>query len=312
MGVRKPVPLVMIMGPTATGKSALALELAHSLDAEIVSVDSALVYRGMDIGTAKPSPQERVRVAHHLIDVAAPHEAYSAARFCTDAARAIASIRAAGKTPLLVGGTMLYFTALQRGLSPLPAADSRLRENLSARARAIGWRELHGELAAVDPAAAQRIHPNDPQRIQRALEVWHLTGVPLSEHHRAAATPPQPPPAVKIVLSPLQREDLHRRIAHRFDAMLAAGLVEEVAMLRRDVRVTAGSPAMRAVGYRQVWNFLDGDWSFDEMRERAIVNSRQLAKRQLTWLRREPDARWFAASRTPVRRIRDFVYAAIE
>jgi tRNA dimethylallyltransferase len=212
---------------------------------------------------------------------------------------------------VLAGGTMLYFAALQRGLSRLPGADAGVREQRALRAREIGWTALHGELAAVDPAAAQHIHPNDPQRIQRALEVWHLTGVPLSEHHRADPQSLHGLRAVKVVLSPPQREQLHARIAQRFDAMLEAGLVDEVAALRGDPRVTADTPAMRAVGYRQVWNYLAGDWSYSEMRERAIISSRQLAKRQLTWLRRESDVRWFTFDGSRCRPIHDYIDAAV-
>jgi len=304
-------PLLLIMGPTAAGKTELALQVAERLDGEIISVDSAMVYRGMDIGTAKPSATERARVAHHLIDILPPHESYSAARFRADAMRAIDAVRASGRLPVLVGGTMLYFAALQRGLSWLPGADAGLREQIAWRARELGWAALHRELAAVDPAAAQRIHPNDPQRIQRALEVWQLTGVPLSEHHRADPQSQRGLRTVKIVLSPPQREQLHERIAQRFDAMLEAGLVDEVAALRDDPRLTVDTPAMRAVGYRQVWNYLAGDWSYGKMRERAIISSRQLAKRQLTWLRRESDARWFGSAGAESERIDDFIDAAV-
>jgi len=298
----------MIMGPTAAGKTDLALQVAERLGGEIISVDSAMVYQGMDIGTAKPSSAERARVPHHLIDILAPHENYSAARFCADASRTIEAVRAAGRLPVLVGGTMLYFSALQLGLSRLPEADTQLREQIAWRAKEQGWAALHRELAAVDPAAARRIHPNDPQRIQRALEVWHLTGVPLTEHHRADPQSQLELLSVKVVLSPPQREALHARIERRFDAMLEAGLVDEVAMLRSDPRLTADTAAMRAVGYRQVWNYLAGEWSYNEMRERAIISTRQLAKRQLTWLRREPDTRWFAASDS---RIYDYIQTAV-
>lgn len=308
---REPAVLVMIMGPTAAGKSELALEVAERLRGEIISVDSAMVYRGMDIGTAKPSADERARVAHHLIDILAPHEAYSAARFCTDARRAIEHARARGRLPVLAGGTMLYFAALQGGLSTLPQADPRMREQLAARAAELGWATLHEELAAIDPEAAHRIHPNDPQRIQRALEVFHLTGVPLTEHHRA-----DPPAAgdlrtVKVVLNPPQRELLHARIERRFDAMLGAGLVDEVAALRNDSRLSADTAAMRAVGYRQVWSYLAGECSYADMRERAIISSRQLAKRQLTWLRRETDARWFAPGDACSAAVHDYLDEAL-
>ncbi len=287
------------MGPTASGKTALALRLAQALDAEIVSVDSALVYRRMDIGTAKPTRAERESVPHHLIDICEPHEVYSAARFRDDALACIETLLTSGRLPLLVGGTMLYYRALTEGLAPMPGADARLREALSARAQRDGWAALHGELARVDPRAAQRIHPHDPQRIQRALEVWHLSGRPISEWQQRAPTPP-PWRTYKLIVAPAEREQLHQRIAARFDAMLEQGLVAEVARLRADPRLGPELPSMRAVGYRQVWRYLAGEWSFEAMRERAVVSSRQLAKRQLTWLRRVRDAEWIDADYPPV------------
>ncbi len=290
---------VALMGPTASGKSALALALAERFPVEIVSVDSAQVYRGLDIGTAKPPPALRARVPHHLIDVCDPAEAYSAARFREDALRLIGEIRARGRIPLLVGGTMLYFRALERGLSPLPAADPGVRAELEAEAARRGWPALHAELARVDPAAAARIHPNDPQRIQRALEVHRLTGRPLSELQRRGGA--QGGVRLhKAAVAPADRERLRRRIAERFEAMLAEGLVEEVARLRRRPELHLGLPALKSVGYRQVWRHLAGELSYEEMRARAIMATRQLAKRQLTWLRAEPGLRWFRGEPGPV------------
>jgi tRNA dimethylallyltransferase len=272
-----------LLGPTASGKSSLAMQLAGKLPIEIVSVDSGQVYRGMDIGTAKPSAAERERVPHHLIDLVEPTGSYSAARFRADAIRAVETIFSKNKIPLLVGGTMLYYKALVSGLDSLPVADSRIRSELSADASRLGWPALHAELARIDPAAARRITPNDSQRIQRALEVHRLTGRPLSTLHG------QPREALPFQLKAFSitpdRADLHRRIAQRFDAMLEAGLVDEVKSLRKKYRLTADMPSMRAVGYRQVWNFLEGTTTKAEMRETAIAATRQLAKRQLTWLR---------------------------
>ena len=283
---------VALAGPTASGKSALALALAARFPVEIVSVDSAQVYRGLDIGTAKPPPEVRARVPHHLVDVCDPAEPYSAARFREDALRAIRAIRARGRIPLLVGGTMLYFRALEQGLAPLPGADPAVRAELEAEARRRGWPALHAELARVDPEAARRIHPNDPQRIQRALEVHRLTGRPLTELQRAGARRRRLR-LHKAALMPLGRERLRARIAERFDRMLAEGLVEEVARLRARSDLHPGLPAIKAVGYRQVWRHLAGELSYGEMRAQAIMATRQLAKRQLTWLRADGALRWF-------------------
>jgi tRNA dimethylallyltransferase len=275
-------PLVALVGPTASGKSALALALAERWPLEIVSVDSALVYRDMDIGTAKPSAAERARVPHHLIDILDPAQAYSAAQFATDVARLLPQIRARGRIPLLVGGTMLYIRALQQGLDPLPPADAAVRAELDARARSLGWPAMHAELARVDPATAARLAPNDAQRVQRALEVWHLTGRPLSSLHG------QQPGALQHLrlfgLVPRSRAWLHERIARRFDAMVAAGFFDEVKRLRARGDLSLQLPSMRCVGYRQAWEALDcGD--AQSWQERAIAATRQLAKRQLTWLR---------------------------
>jgi len=273
--------VLCLAGPTASGKTAAALAIAEVLPVEIVSVDSALVYRGMDIGTAKPSPAERARVPHHLIDILDPRESYSAARFVADARRLAGEIRARGRLPLLVGGTMLYFKALIEGLDAMPEADAALRAQIDAEAARRGWPALHAELAAVDPVAAARLPPGDSQRIQRALEVFRLTGRPLSSFHRTKAPAAAPP---LVSLEPRERAWLHARIAGRFDAMLAGGLVEEVQSLRARGDLHAGLPSMRCVGYRQVWEALDAG-TLDGVRDAGIAATRQLAKRQLTWLR---------------------------
>ncbi len=278
-------PLVLLMGPTASGKSAVAMALAAKIGGEIVSVDSAQVYRGMDVGTAKPSAAERARVAHHLIDIADPDARYSAARFVDDALRAIGAVRERGHVPILAGGTMLYFKALREGLSALPAADAAVRASLDARAAAGGWPALHAELARVDPASAARLDPNDAQRVQRALEVWTLTGSPLSALQGRRASVPQLGRVISIALLPSDRARLHRAITQRYDAMLAAGLLDELARLRRRHALTPGLPSMRCVGYRQAWEHQDGAIDAHEMRLRALAATRQLAKRQFTWLR---------------------------
>ncbi len=278
-------PAVLLMGPTASGKSALALALAERFEAEIVSVDSAQIYRGMDIGTAKPDAATRARVRHHLIDILAPTERYSAARFRADALVAIAEIRARGRVPLLAGGTMLYYKALTEGLSNLPSADAAVRARIDARALIEGWPALHAELARVDPATAARLQPTDAQRIQRALEVYALTGRPLSQLQGARAAGDALEPAIRIALVPVDRARLHARIAERFDAMLAAGLVDELRGLRARHRLTPDLPAMRCVGYRQAWEFVDGRIDAPALRASGIAATRQLAKRQLTWLR---------------------------
>ncbi|MBK1649164.1 tRNA (adenosine(37)-N6)-dimethylallyltransferase MiaA [Rhabdochromatium marinum] len=288
-------PAIFLMGPTAAGKTALALELAAHLDTEIISVDSALVYRGLDIGTAKPTAETLARVPHRLIDILDPAESYSAAQFRTDALAAMQEISAAGRIPLLVGGTMLYFRALTRGLAPLPAADPELRHDLARQNERLGSARLHRWLAVLDPAGAARIHPNDPQRIQRALEVYLTTGQTLSEHWAEAAAQALPYRVVKLVRADPaagERQALRERIAQRFDAMLAAGFVREVTDLRARGDLQADLPSMRAVGYRQLWHYLDGDYDFNHMRALAITATRQLAKRQMTWLRSERDALW--------------------
>ena len=278
-----------LAGPTASGKSAVALALARHLPLEIVSVDSALVYRGMDIGTAKPSAAERAAVPHHLIDILDPTEAYSAARFVTDAEGLVAQIRSRGRVPLLVGGTMLYFKALREGLHTLPSADAELRAAIDRRAATEGWPALHAALARIDPATAARLAPHDAQRIQRALEVWQLSGRPLSAWFADAAGP-QPAAAHCPLLSlePNDRAWLHERIAQRFGAMLQAGLMAEVQALRGRGDLHPGLPSMRCVGYRQAWQALDADDTSADWESAAIAATRQLAKRQLTWLRSMP------------------------
>lgn len=276
-------PILIVIGPTASGKSAVALELARRFRGEIVSADSAQVYRGMNIGTAKPDAATRAQVPHHLLDLIDPTEAYSAARFRTDAEAAIAGIRARGRVPIVAGGTMLYVKALREGLSALPQADPALRAEIDARAARSGWPALHAELARIDAATAARLAPTDAQRIQRALEVHALTGRALSSLQGARTAPSDR--TVVVALAPADRARLHAAIARRFDAMLAAGLLDEVAALRTRFGLDARMPSMRAVGYRQVLEHLEGRTDFATMCERALAATRQLAKRQFTWLR---------------------------
>jgi tRNA dimethylallyltransferase len=285
-----------LLGPTASGKSTLAMELAARFPLEIVSVDSAQVYIGMDIGTAKPSAAERAQVRHHLVDLIDPTERYSAGRFRADCVGAIMEILGRGRIPLLVGGTMLYYKALAQGIDALPQADPGLRASIDARAARHGWPALHAELARVDPTTAARLSPNDAQRIQRALEVWQLAGRPMSALY-ASAKPDLPFRLKAYALAPESRGELHRRIAERFDRMLAAGLVEEVADLRRRHALHSGLPSMRCVGYRQAWGYLEGEFGQDELRAKSIAATRQLAKRQLTWLRSLPGIEPAAALR---------------
>jgi tRNA dimethylallyltransferase len=285
-------PVLCLMGPTASGKTALAVELVQRLPCSIISVDSALVYRGMDIGTAKPDAETLRRAPHRLIDILDPAEAYSAGRFCQDARREIATIQAAGRIPLLVGGTMLYFRALRQGLAELPAADPALRARLAADLAERGSAALHAELARQDPAAAARIHPHDAQRIQRALEVCLLSGRPLTELCRVARDEFMPPRSINLIIAPAVRALLHQRIAARFQAMLEQGFIAEVERLRARGDLHPDTPAMRAVGYRQVWDYLDGMGDHALLVERGTAATRQLAKRQLTWLRAETDATW--------------------
>ena len=281
-----------LVGPTASGKTAAALALAGALQAqggaEIISVDSALVYRGMDIGTAKPSREELAQVPHHLIDILDPLQSYSAAEFASDAHRLIDEIRARGKTPLLVGGTMLYLKALREGLHDMPPSDPQVRADLQQQAKALGWPALHARLQSVDAITAQRLAPHDSQRIGRALEVWTLTGQPLSAFHHQARTV-QPGREIGVIsLEPENRVWLHERIAQRFDAMLAAGFLDEVRRLRARGDLHPDLPSMRCVGYRQAWQGLTEGWGEAAIRERGIFATRQLAKRQITWLRAMP------------------------
>ncbi|MEJ2059062.1 MAG: tRNA (adenosine(37)-N6)-dimethylallyltransferase MiaA [Gammaproteobacteria bacterium] len=279
-------PCVFLMGPTASGKTALAVELVSRLPFEIVSVDSAMIYRGMDIGTAKPDAETLDRAPHRLIDILDPAESYSAAQFREDAMREMGDILAKGRIPLLVGGTMLYFKALEEGLAELPSADPEVRARLDALAEKKGWGHLHEYLAKVDPIAARRIHPNDPQRLQRALEVYELTGQPLSAWLAESRSRHTLPYSVyKLALYPRSREVLHTRIADRFIAMVEAGFIDEVACLWHRPDLHLGLPSMRAVGYRQVWEYLEGNSDRQTMVTRGIAATRQLAKRQLTWLR---------------------------
>ena len=291
-----PSDVLCIVGPTGSGKSHLALTVAqkaalHGVEIELISMDSALVYRGLDIGSAKPSRAERALVQHHLIDILEPHETYSAARFAKDAKRLCTEIQARGHIPVVVGGTMLYWRAWAYGLSVLPAASPQIRQELETRAALLGWPALHAELNQIDPLTAVRLKPNDSQRIQRALEVFLVSGRPMSTW--LAESPSQDgrtgeaiPAGLKLIaLEPSERQKLHEGLAHRFDAMLDQGLIAEVTALRQRPEIHADLPAMRAVGYRQVWNYLAGHDSFDTMREKALAASRHLAKRQLTWLR---------------------------
>ena len=278
-------PALLLLGPTASGKTACALTLARALPVEIISVDSALVYRDMDIGTAKPSAAERAECPHHLIDVVTPEACYSAARFRADAIRLMGEISARGRIPLLAGGTMLYFKALHDGLSDLPAADPALRHVIDQEAAERGWPALHAELARLDPAAAERLEPGDAQRIQRALEIVRLTGRPLAESYARKEDDALPCRLLPIALAPADRSVLHARIADRFDAMLHAGFIDEVRQLRARYRLDPALPSMRCVGYRQAWEYLDGKIGYDELRFKGIAATRQLAKRQLTWQR---------------------------
>jgi tRNA dimethylallyltransferase len=287
--------LVALAGPTASGKSAAALALAQALHAEIISVDSALVYRGMDIGTAKPTPAERSQVPHHLVDIRDPAQPYSAAEFAADAQRLAGEIHARGRRVVLAGGTMLYFKALFEGLAAMPGADPTLRAQIEAEAAQDGWPALHAQLARVDPATAARLAPNDAQRIQRALEVFRATGTPLSLFHGEELRAPGLQPGLFLSLEPSDRAWLHERIARRFDAMLDAGFLDEVRRLRARGDLRPDLPSMRSVGYRQAWEALDADEPVASLRERGIAATRQLAKRQLTWLRSMPQRRVIAA-----------------
>ena len=283
------LPVIFLMGPTAAGKTDLAVELVARFPCDIVSVDSAMVYRGLDIGTGKPSPAVQQRAPHRLIDIRDPEQPYCAAEFRTGAGIAIQAIHAAGRIPLLTGGTLLYFRVLRKGLSSLPSADTKVRARLEEDARRLGWQALHERLRRVDPLSAERIHPHDSQRIQRALEVHELQGRPMSKSFASDLTGALANPVLAISIEPVDRSLLHRRIEERFFRMLADGLVDETRELHRNPRLHADLPAMRAVGYRQVWGFLEGHLERDDMVQQAVAATRQLARRQLTWLRADRD-----------------------
>ncbi|WP_375087954.1 tRNA (adenosine(37)-N6)-dimethylallyltransferase MiaA [Shewanella youngdeokensis] len=283
--------VITLMGPTASGKTALAIELVKNYNCEIISVDSALIYKQMDVGSAKPDDAELAVAPHHLINIIDPVESYSAADFRLDALKLIEDIIGRGKTPLLVGGTMMYFKALIEGLSPLPAADEAIRVQIAAEAEALGWQALHDQLKAVDPVSAERIHPNDPQRLARALEVYRISGKSLTELTKIKLEP-FPYDAVQFAIAPNDRKVLHKAIETRFMTMLDQGFVEEVKTLKLRNDLHLELPSMRCVGYRQCWQYLDGEFDYETMVEKAIVATRQLAKRQLTWLRGWPDLIW--------------------
>lgn len=283
--------VLFLMGPTASGKTALALALAEQHNGEIISVDSALIYRGMDIGSAKPSAEELARGPHRLIDIRDPSESYSAADFRTDALAEIEQIIAMGKTPVLVGGTMMYFKALLEGLSPLPAADEHVRAEIQAQADTLGWESLHQQLQLIDPISAARIHPNDPQRLSRAIEVYRISGKSMTTLTQTKSAP-LPYDVVQFAIAPNDRKVLHKLIAQRFEIMLQQGFIDEVAALKARGDLHLDLPSMRCVGYRQCWQHLDGEFDYDTMVEKAVAATRQLAKRQLTWLRSWPELTW--------------------
>jgi tRNA dimethylallyltransferase len=293
---------VLLMGPTGSGKTEAAVRLAEQLPLEIISVDSALVYRGMDIGTAKPSSSVRARIPHHLIDIRDPAQGYSVGEFTLDVQRAMDDIWSRGRQPLLVGGTMMYFHALTEGIADLPEADLAVRAAIDAKAARAGWAAVHEELAQVDPQAAARIHINDPQRIQRALEVHRITGQTITALQQARMSVFADVNLMEIALAPLERAELHTKIEMRFKAMLDAGFVEEVRNLYERGGLSPEHPSMRAVGYRQLWRYLAGQIGLNEATNLAIAATRQLAKRQMTWLRRRTDARWLDSMRPDVAR----------
>ncbi len=292
MGDTTPLPAaIFLMGPTASGKTDVAMQLLASLPCEIISVDSAMIYRGMDIGTAKPSAEEQLSAPHRLIDILDPIERYSAADFRNDALREMAEITAVGRIPLLVGGTMLYYRTLQYGLSELPSANAEVRLRLEAQAAEMGWQWMHDRLTTIDPTAAARIHPNDPQRLQRALEVYEISGESMTALMAKQKQCEFPYRVTKLGLVPSDRQWLRDRVARRFDQMLGEGFVDEVAMLRENPALNLSLPSMRCVGYRQIWEYLNGLYDYDAMRDKGVSATRQLAKRQMTWLRSEQDLR---------------------
>ncbi|TBL68724.1 tRNA (adenosine(37)-N6)-dimethylallyltransferase MiaA [Hafnia alvei] len=284
-------PAIFIMGPTASGKTALAMSLRQRFPVELISVDSALIYRGMDIGTAKPTAEELAQAPHRLIDIRDPAESYSAADFRADALREMAAITAEGKIPLFVGGTMLYFKALLEGLSPLPAADPEVRAQIEKQAQELGWEALHRQLQQVDPVSAARIHPNDPQRLSRALEVFLISGKTLTELTKISGET-LPYNVQQFAIAPATREQLHQRIALRFEQMMAAGFEAEARALFERGDLHTDLPSVRCVGYRQMWSYLEGEIDYDEMVYRGICATRQLAKRQMTWLRGWESVHW--------------------
>ena len=303
---------IFLMGPTASGKTALAIELRRHFPVDIISVDSALVYRGMDVGTAKPDAETQALAPHALIDILDPTQSYSAAEFREDALAEMARIAGRGRVPLLVGGTMLYFRALQRGLAVLPPADPAVRAGLEAEAGKIGWPAMHRRLAELDPEIAKRIHPNDPQRTQRALEVIEITGRRMSELQGEQEESELDYRVLKIVACPEPRALLHQRIEQRWDQMMAQGFMQEMETLYRRGDLDANLPSMRCVGYRQAWSFLEGEYGPEKMREKAIAATRQLAKRQLTWLRQESGTLWYDptvenAQLSVFREVKDFL-----
>jgi tRNA dimethylallyltransferase len=285
------LPVISIMGPTASGKTGLSLSLAETMDCEIISVDSALVYTNMDIGTAKPTAAEKSLVPHHLIDIIDPAESYSVSQFCNDAVRLIEEIHSRNRVPILAGGTMMYFNALINGISPLPKSDEKIRSEIASEAEASGWQKLHDELCRVDPISGERIHPNDPQRLTRALEVFRGTGKTLTDWQNEKGSP-CPYDISQFAIAPEDRSVLHERIAQRFDMMLEDGFEQEVRRLFERGDLHEDLPSIRSVGYRQMWQYLEGQLSYEQMRERGIIATRQLAKRQLTWLRGWENLTW--------------------
>ena len=290
-GIHSALPVIAIMGPTASGKTGLALDIAAQVDSEVISVDSALVYKGMDIGTAKPTQEEQAGVVHHLIDIIDPADSYSVSQFVNDTNGLIGDILARGKVPILAGGTMMYFNALINGISPLPKSNEEIRDEITQQAQRLGWSKLHDELRGVDPISGERIHPNDPQRITRALEVYRSTGKTLTywQQQKGEKCPYN---IAQFAIAPTDRAVLHERIATRFDIMLEQGFEKEVLKLYERSDLHEELPSIRSVGYRQMWQYLDGQLSYAEMRERGIIATRQLAKRQLTWLRGWEQVTW--------------------